>query len=235
MSAFNYEKDADGIVTVTMDMNGPVNAMNEEYRQAMAATVDRLEQEEGLTGVVFASAKNTFFAGGDLHELLAVEKGQEEGFMAMLVTTKGVLRRLEKLPVPVAAAINGAALGGGFEICLCCNHRVAWDNRAVQLGLPEVGLGLLPGGGGIVRMVNLLGLEKALPYLIEGKKVAPAKALAEGMIHDTVENLEDLVPRARAWVLENKDNAESAVQPWRRSMVILRDCSSQVSAVPSSA
>ena len=92
MSAFNYEKDADGIVTVTMDMNGPVNAMKEEYRQAMAATVDRLEQEEGLTGVVFASAKNTFFAGGDLHELLAVEKGQEEGFMAMLVTTKGVVR-----------------------------------------------------------------------------------------------------------------------------------------------
>ena len=216
MSAFNYEKDAEGIVTVTMDMNGPVNAMNEEYRQAMAATVDRLEQEEGLTGVVFASAKNTFFAGGDLHELLAVEKGQEENFMAMLVATKAVLRRLEKLPVPVAAAINGAALGGGFEICLCCNHRVAWDNRAVQLGLPEVSLGLLPGGGGIVRMVNLLGLEKALPYLIEGKKVAPAKALAEGMIHDTVENLEDLVPRARAWVLENKDNEESAVQPWDR-------------------
>jgi 3-hydroxyacyl-CoA dehydrogenase/enoyl-CoA hydratase/3-hydroxybutyryl-CoA epimerase len=157
MSVFNYDKDADGIVTVTMDMNGPVNAMNGEYRQAMAETVDRLEQEEGLSGVVFASAKKTFFAGGDLHELLAVEKGQEEEFMAMLDTTKGVLRRLEKLPVPVAAAINGAALGGGFEICLVCNHRVAWDNRGVQLGLPEVGLGLLPGGGGIVRMVNLLG------------------------------------------------------------------------------
>jgi 3-hydroxyacyl-CoA dehydrogenase/enoyl-CoA hydratase/3-hydroxybutyryl-CoA epimerase len=216
MSVFNYDKDADGIVTVTMDMNGPVNAMNGEYRQAMAETVDRLEQEEGLSGVVFASAKKTFFAGGDLHELLAVEKGQEEEFMAMLDTTKGVLRRLEKLPVPVAAAINGAALGGGFEICLVCNHRVAWDNRGVQLGLPEVGLGLLPGGGGIVRMVNLLGLEKALPYLLEGKKVPPAKALSEGMIHETVENPEDLVPRAKAWILENAGNDEAAVQPWDR-------------------
>ena len=182
MSAFNYEKDADGIVTVTMDMTGPVNAMNEEYRSAMAQTVDRLEQEEGLTGVVFASAKKVFFAGGDLHELLAVSKGEESAFLAMLRQTKAVLRRIEKLPVPVVAAINGAALGGGFEICLVCNHRIAWDNRAVQLGLPEVSLGLLPGGGGIVRMVSLLGLEKALPYLLEGKKVAPAKALEEGMI-----------------------------------------------------
>jgi 3-hydroxyacyl-CoA dehydrogenase/enoyl-CoA hydratase/3-hydroxybutyryl-CoA epimerase len=120
------------------------------------------------------------------------------------------------LPVPVAAAINGAALGGGFEICLVCNHRVAWDNRGVQLGLPEVGLGLLPGGGGIVRMVNLLGLEKALPYLLEGKKVPPAKALSEGMIHETVENPEDLVPRAKAWILENAGNDEAAVQPWDR-------------------
>ena len=214
MSVFNYEKDADGIVTVTMDMSGPVNAMNEEYRGAMAATVDRLEQEQGLCGVVFASAKKTFFAGGDLHELLAVDKGDEGDFMDMLRSTKAVLRRVEKLPVPVVAAINGAALGGGFELCLCCNHRIAWDNRAVQLGLPEVTLGLLPGGGGVVRMVNLLGLEKAMPYLIEGRKVAPAKALAEGMIHQVVASAEELVPRAKAWILENKDNAAAAVQPW---------------------
>lgn len=216
MSVFKYDKDADGIVTVTMDMNGPVNAMNDEYRLAMAATVDQLEQEEGLTGVVFASAKKVFFAGGDLKELLRVEKGQEGDFMDMLRTTKAVLRRLERLPVPVAAAINGAALGGGFEICLCCNYRVAWDNKAVQIGLPEVGLGLLPGGGGIVRMVNLLGLEKALPYLIEGKKVVPSKALAEGMIHDTVSEVGQLVPNAKAWILANKDTEEAAVQPWDR-------------------
>ena len=216
MSVFTYDKDADGIVTVTMDMSGPVNAMNEEYRTAMTATVDRLEAEEGLTGVVIASAKKVFFAGGDLKELLRVEQGAEADFMDMLRNTKSVLRRLEKLPVPVAAAINGAALGGGFEICLCCNYRVAWDDKSVQLGLPEVGLGLLPGGGGVVRMVNLLGLEKAMPYLLEGRKVAPAKALAEGMIHATVGGVEELVPQAKAWILENRDNEEAAVQPWDR-------------------
>ena len=214
MSVFKYEKDADGIVTVTMDQTGPVNAMNEEYRQAMDETVDKLEQETGLCGVIFASAKKVFFAGGDLHDLLATEKGNEAEFMATLQNVKSKLRRLEKLPVPVVAAINGAALGGGFEICLSCNHRIAWDDKSVQLGLPEVGLGLLPGGGGIVRMVNLLGLEKALPYLLEGKKVAPAAALAEGMIHETVGSIEELIPRAKAWILENKDSEEAAVQPW---------------------
>ena len=100
----------------------------------------------------------------------------------MLRVTKHNLRRLEKLPVPVVAAINGAALGGGFEICLCCNHRIAWDDKSVQLGLPEVSLGLLPGGGGVVRMVNLLGLEKALPFLLEGKRVAPPGGAGRG--HD---------------------------------------------------
>ena len=216
MSVFKYEKDANGIVTVTMDQSGPVNAMNEEYRVAMAETVDKLEQEEGLAGVVFTSAKKVFFAGGDLHELLAAQPGNEAQFMEMLHNVKSKLRRLEKLPVPVVAAINGAALGGGFEICLACNYRIAWDDKAVQLGLPEVGLGLLPGGGGVVRMVNLLGLEKALPYLLEGKKVAPVEALAEGMIHEVVPTLAELVPRAKAWILENKGNAEAAVQLWDR-------------------
>ena len=214
MSVFKYEKDADGIVTVTMDMTGPVNAMNEEYRQAMAETIERLETEEGLTGVVFASAKKVFFAGGDLNELLAAEKGNEAGFMDMLRVTKHNLRRLEKLPVPVVAAINGAALGGGFELCLCCNHRIVWDDKSVQLGLPEVSLGLLPGCGGVVRMVNLLGLEKALPFLLEGKRVAPRIALAEGMIHETVASAAELIPRAKAWILANRDSEDAAVQPW---------------------
>ncbi|MEM8562676.1 MAG: 3-hydroxyacyl-CoA dehydrogenase NAD-binding domain-containing protein [Pseudomonadota bacterium] len=214
MSVFKYDKDADGIVTVIMDQTGPVNAMNAEYREAMSATVDRLEQEDGITGVIFASAKKVFFAGGDLNELLGAEKGNEAEFLSMLRQTKAVLRRLEKLPVPVVAAINGAALGGGFEICLCCNHRIAWDDKSVQLGLPEVSLGLLPGGGGVVRMVNLLGLEKALPYLLEGKKVAPSAALAEGMIHEVVSSADELVPRAKAWILQQKDTPDAAVQPW---------------------
>ncbi|MBN7797932.1 3-hydroxyacyl-CoA dehydrogenase NAD-binding domain-containing protein [Parahaliea mediterranea] len=216
MSVFKYDKDADGIVTITMDMTGPVNAMNQEYRDAMGETVERLEQEAGLAGVVFASAKKVFFAGGDLNDLLSVQKGDEDRFMALLEDTKEQLRRLEKLPVPVAAAINGPAMGGGFEICLACNHRVAWDDKSVQVGLPEVTLGLLPGGGGVVRMVNLLGLEKAMPYLLEGTRVSAAAAREQGLVHELVATREELVPAAKAWILAQKDNPEAAVQPWDR-------------------
>ncbi|MEH6606246.1 MAG: 3-hydroxyacyl-CoA dehydrogenase NAD-binding domain-containing protein [Pseudomonadales bacterium] len=214
MSVFNYDKDADGIVTITMDMTGPVNAMNKEYRDAMAVVVAQLAAEEDLTGVIFASAKKVFFAGGDLNELLAVQAGEESRVMDMLNGVKGEFRFLEKLPVPVVAAINGAALGGGFELCLACNHRIAYNHKSVQIGLPEVSLGLLPGGGGVVRMVNLLGLETAVPYLVEGKKVTPEKALKQGMIDEVVGSIEELVPRAKAYILENKDKPEAAAQPW---------------------
>ncbi len=214
MSVFHYDKDDAGIVTVTMDMTGPVNAMNAEYQTAMTETVERLEAETDLRGVVFASAKKVFFAGGDLNDLVKVEPGQEEEFFTGLQATKSVLRRIEKLPVPVAAAINGAALGGGFEIALCCNYRVAWNDRSVQLGLPEVGLGLLPGGGGVVRMTRLLGLAAALPYLTEGTRVTPDKALAAGMIHATVDTLDELVPNAKAWILAQEDIVAAGTQPW---------------------
>ncbi|GHE21737.1 3-hydroxyacyl-CoA dehydrogenase NAD-binding domain-containing protein [Halomonas urumqiensis] len=216
MSVFAYQKDADGIVTITMDQTGPVNAMNQEYRDAMRETLERLEGEEGLAGVVFASAKKVFFAGGDLNELLAVQPGEEATFMALSEAIKSDFRRLERLPVPVVAAINGAALGGGFELCLACNRRIAWDDTSVQIGLPEVGLGLLPGAGGIVRLVNLLGLEAALPYLLEGKRVAPAKALADGLVDELVESREVLLERARSWILEQRGNDTAAQQPWDR-------------------
>lgn len=216
MTDFRYEKDTDGIVTVTMDMNGPVNAMNDEYRVAMADTVAKLEAEKDLTGVVLTSAKKTFFAGGDLNVILAAEQGKEETFFNWVEEIKVPFRKLEKLPVPVVVGINGAALGGGFELCLSCNYRIAYNHRSTQIGLPEVGLGLLPGGGGIVRMVNLIGLQAALPYLLEGKKVTPEKALAAGLIHETVDSLDELVPRAKAWILENIGLEEACVQPWDR-------------------
>ncbi len=215
MSVFKYEKDSDGIVTVTMDMSGSANLMmSAEYNEAMRLTVERLEAEEGLIGVVIASAKKTFFAGADLNDMVNVEADQIERVFNYLEELKKDFRRLEKLPVPVVAAINGAALGGGYELCLSCNYRVALDSKAVIVGLPEVGLGLLPGGGGVVRLTNLLGFEKALPYLLEGKKITAAKALREGMVNDTVSSIDELVPRAKAWILENKGNDNAALQPW---------------------
>ena len=215
--SMHYEKDADGIVSVTMDMSGPVNAMNHEFRRDFGEVVDKLEAQAGLTGVVIASAKDVFFAGGDLNDLVAVTPDRIEEFMAGVGAIKSQLRRLEKLPVPVAAAINGAALGGGFEIALACNYRIAYNHRSVQLGLPEVTLGLLPGGGGVVRLTRLLGLEAALPYLLEGKRVDPVTALDAGMIHDLATRRDTLVAGAKAWILANRDNAEAAVQPWDKS------------------
>ncbi|POP52688.1 3-hydroxyacyl-CoA dehydrogenase NAD-binding domain-containing protein [Zhongshania marina] len=209
--SFKYEKDASNIVTVTMDMRGSVNAINDEFIEAMRSTLNKLQAEENLAGVVITSAKKTFIAGGDLNDLVAAQPGEEQGVFVRTEGIKALLRQIEKLPVPVVAAINGAALGGGLEVCLCCNHRIAVDSRAVLLGLPEVGLGLLPGGGGVVRLTSLLGFEKAFPFLIEGKKLGPAPALAAGLIHETVATQDELLPRSKAWILDNPD---SAVQAW---------------------
>jgi 3-hydroxyacyl-CoA dehydrogenase/enoyl-CoA hydratase/3-hydroxybutyryl-CoA epimerase len=208
---FAYDKDDAGIVTVTMDMDGQsANTMNMAYRALMKATVERLEADQGLTGVIFASAKKTFFAGGDLNGLLAQDRADAEYF-AYAEENKGFIRRIEKLPVPVVAAINGAALGGGYEICLGCNHRIAVNDPAAVTGLPEVTLGLLPGAGGVVRTTALLGLKKALPVVTEGKPHKPGKALALGMIDAIVPTRADLIPAAKAWI---KANPDASVQPW---------------------
>lgn len=210
--AIRYEKGQDQIVVLTLDMPGQsANTMNAAYREAMAATLTRLEAEKDeIAGVVITSAKKTFFAGGDLNELIKVDKAQAKAFYDSVLVLKAQLRRLETLGKPVVAAINGAALGGGWEICLACHHRVALDDKSVQLGLPEVTLGLLPGGGGVVRMVRMLGLEKALPYLLEGKKVRPAQALQAGLIDELAADREALLAQSRAWILANPE----VRQPW---------------------
>ena len=210
--AIRYEKGQDNIVVLTIDMPGQsANTMNAVYREAMGQTVARLEAEkDSIAGVIVTSAKKTFFAGGDLNELIKVTKADAKSFYDMILKIKGQLRRLETLGKPVVAAINGAALGGGWEICLACHHRIALDSSSVQLGLPEVTLGLLPGGGGVVRMVRILGLEKALPYLAEGKKVRPDAALKAGLIHDIAATPDEMLSKARAWIAANP----TAAQPW---------------------
>ncbi len=210
--AIRYEKGQDNIVVLTMDMPGQsANTMNAVYREAMGKIVDRLEAEkDSIAGVIVTSAKKTFFAGGDLNELIKVTKADAPAFYQMILNIKGQLRRLECLGKPVVAAINGAALGGGWEIALACHHRIALNNSSIQLGLPEVTLGLLPGGGGVVRMVRILGLEKALPYLAEGKKVRPDAALKAGLIHELASDSDDLLAKARAFIAANP----TAVQPW---------------------
>ncbi len=216
MDQFHYQKDDTNVVAITMDMEGPVNLMNALFAPLLAEVVARLEGEEHLAGVILGSAKKTFFAGGDLRQLSSIEAGSEPEFFEGLQSMKAIMRRLERLPVPVVAAINGTALGGGFEICLCCNHRIAWDDRSVKLGQPEVTLGLLPGAGGVVRMTHLLGLEAAMPYLLEGRQVSPDEALAAGLIDGTVDRLDELHHRARSWINEVQHDPEAAKQPWDR-------------------
>jgi 3-hydroxyacyl-CoA dehydrogenase/enoyl-CoA hydratase/3-hydroxybutyryl-CoA epimerase len=210
---FDYVRDAYGVVTVTMDMDGQsANTMSPVYHRLMGETVARLEAEDGLTGVIVASAKKTFFAGGDLHGLLASPPG-DDAYRAWLNEDKGYLRRLERLPVPVVAAVNGAALGGGLEICLACNCRILLDDPAVLLGLPEVTLGLLPGAGGVARLPRLIGLEPALDLLLSGRSLAPQQALDLGLADALVAGPDALLPAARAWIAANPG---CHAQPWDR-------------------
>ena len=122
-----------------------------------------LKQNQNFQVLFFAQQK-TFFAGGDLDELIQVQPEHATDFFNMVEKLKGHLRTIETLGVPVVAALNGTALGGGWEIALSCHHRIAINDPKSKFGLPEVTLGLLPGGGGIVRMVRLLGLQNAFPF-----------------------------------------------------------------------
>ncbi|HEX6485926.1 MAG TPA: 3-hydroxyacyl-CoA dehydrogenase NAD-binding domain-containing protein [Nocardioidaceae bacterium] len=217
-SAVRYDKDSDGIVVLTLDdPNQSANTMNELYKESMAAAVDRLEQEKDeITGVVVTSAKKTFFAGGDLKRMIQATPEDAPQIFEMAEAIKAGLRRLELLGRPVVAAINGAALGGGLEITLACHHRIAVDGR-YDLGLPEVSLGLLPGGGGVTRLVRKFGMYDALmTYLLTGARLKPAQAKEKGLVDEVVATQDELVPAAKAWILANKDNPEAASQPWDR-------------------
>jgi len=124
--------------------------MNAAYAASILATVDRLEAErDQIKGVIITSAKKTFFAGGDLHDLKSATREDSAGIAKFVHDGKAVLRRLETLGIPVVAAVNGSALGGGLEIALACHHRIVVDDPKIQLGFPEVQLGLLPGAGGV--------------------------------------------------------------------------------------
>ncbi|KZB87740.1 3-hydroxyacyl-CoA dehydrogenase NAD-binding domain-containing protein [Amycolatopsis regifaucium] len=209
-----WEQDADGIVVLTLDdPKQSANTMNADFRESLGVVVDRLEAEkDSITGVVLTSAKKTFFAGGDLNDLIKAKPENAAELTEGSALMKSQMRRLEQLGKPVVAAINGAALGGGLELALATHHRIAADVKGSQIGLPEVTLGLLPGGGGIVRTVRLLGIQSALlNVLLQGQRHRPAKAKELGLVHELVGTVEELVPAAKAWI---KANPEAGVQPW---------------------
>ncbi|MHA7598469.1 3-hydroxyacyl-CoA dehydrogenase NAD-binding domain-containing protein [Alicycliphilus sp. T452] len=207
-----YETGADGIVTLTFDApEQSVNTMSDAMRECFARCVDRLESEkDALTGVILTSAKDTFFAGGDLNRLYKMQAADAQTLFDATERGKRTLRRLETLGRPVVAALNGTALGGGFEIALACHHRIALDKAKVQFGLPEATLGLMPGAGGVVRMTRLLGLAAAQPYLQDSRLMTPAEAKQAGLVHALAATPEELLALARAWIAEHPQ----ATQPW---------------------
>ncbi|MCB9753088.1 MAG: enoyl-CoA hydratase/isomerase family protein [Myxococcales bacterium] len=212
-TAIHWTRDDDGVVILTMDDPGAsANTMNDAYIESMDASVARLEAErETIKGVIITSAKRSFFAGGDLHRLREATFDTAAEQTARIDRVKDHFRRLEQLGRPVVAAIAGAALGGGLEVALAAHRRVVADVRGCVLGLPEVTLGLLPGAGGITRLVRMLGLQTALTQIIlTGKKYKPSEALKLGIVDELVASPDELIPRAKAWIAANPE----PVKPW---------------------
>lgn len=212
MSAIQYDLGSDKVLTLTIDMPGQsANTMNAEFRTALATIVSRVRSDlEDIAGIIITSGKKTFFAGGDLKELHRVTREDAEAFEVMVNSLKADMRALETSGKPVVAAINGSALGGGLEICLACHYRVVINDDNIRLGLPEVSLGLLPGGGGTQRLPRMIGLEAAFPYLMEGKKVNPGAAHKAGIVDQLASSRQEMLDKARAFITANPQ----CHQPW---------------------
>ncbi len=200
--------DAEGIATLTMDWPGAVNRIDAEFLPSIAAAIDRLQRDD-VKGGILRSAKKTFFAGADIARFADAQQRDAKDLFDEVEAIKAQLRRIERLGKPVVALIGGAALGGGLEIALACHHRVVVDAPRTTIGLPEVQLGLLPAAGGIVRLVRMLGLQAALPLLIEGKLLSPAEAAGMKLAELASDGV-DAKAKARAFILANP----KATQPW---------------------
>ncbi len=209
-----YRLADSGVAYITIDVQErPVNVLTPELHLEIGKVAEQLAADESAVGAVLHSGKPSFMAGGDLSRIVnyyAMNRTAEEAYSQSRIFTES-LRKLETCGKPVAAAINGNALGGGLELALACHYRVVLDDPGVLLGLPEVTLGLLPGGGGTQRLPRLIGLKQASSLILSGRNVAPAEALELGFV-DQLAPADDLLKEAERWVLE-KGFAE---QPWDR-------------------
>jgi len=202
----------EGIATLTFDEQGsPVNTMCRQWQQDLQAiTAQVLQDKDAIQGIVLASAKSSFFAGADLKATMRLTATDAPAVFTEIETMKRAFRALETLGKPVVSCINGAALGGGWEVALIGHHRIAVNDKKIQLGLPEITLGLMPGATGITKMVQLLGLMGAQPYILESKLFNPTEAHALGLVHALVDNAEQLRPAALAWIAAHP----GAQHPW---------------------
>ncbi|MFJ8587400.1 3-hydroxyacyl-CoA dehydrogenase NAD-binding domain-containing protein [Streptomyces sp. NPDC093595] len=212
-TTIRWEQDETGVVTLVLDdPDQSANTMNQAFRTSIAAIADRAEAEkDSIRGIIYTSAKKTFFAGGDLKDMMKAGPRDAQQIFDTATEIKRSLRRIETLGKPVVAAINGAALGGGYEIALASHHRVALDAPGSRIGLPEVTLGLLPGGGGVARTVRLMGIADALlKVLLQGTQYPPQRALENGLVHEVAATPEEMFAKARAFI----DAHPESQQPW---------------------
>jgi 3-hydroxyacyl-CoA dehydrogenase / enoyl-CoA hydratase / 3-hydroxybutyryl-CoA epimerase len=205
----SFEVDADGIGLATLDQpDRAMNVLAPALLEDIARLLERLEQEDGIKGLVITSGKPAFIAGADIDQLSRIRTA-EQAFQ-LSEQLKALLRRLEKCGKPVVAALNGTALGGGLELALACHARFAIDDPKTRIGLPEVKLGLLPGGGGTQRLPRMIGLQKSFELITQGTELSPAKALELGLLNALAATREALLHQARAWCLAHP----KPVQPW---------------------
>lgn len=207
-----YKKDTDNVATLTLDMKDrPLNVINHEIVDAFKPVIQFLKKErsrDALRGVIITSAKRNFLEGGDWEYLYESTTPSEiHDFTNKL---KNLFRDIEYPGAPVVAAINGTALGAGFEMALACHHRIVLDQPKIRLGLPEVNMGLIPGGGGVIRLMWLMGIEKTFHLLSKGRIYTPKQALRENIIDDLASTKRELMEKAKQWLLESKHH----IRPW---------------------
>jgi len=205
----DYNVDVDGVATITWNVsNRPMNVMNNDTMTAFGEAVEKAVADETVKGVIVTSARKEFLVGADLSVMGDGDLSMLKEFMELV---HGKFRRMETGGKPFVAAINGHALGGGYELCLASHYRIAADNAKIKIGLPEAKIGLLPGGGGTQRLSRLIGMQQALLLMLEGKELAPDAAKNNGMIDEVVPSNE-LLAAAKAWVLGAGQN--NKIQPW---------------------
>ena len=198
--------------TLTFDEQGsPVNTMCQPWQDDLATVTEQVVKDrDRLRGLILASAKSTFFAGADLKGVMRLKADDAPRVYAEIERVKRCFRTLETLGIPVVSCINGSALGGGMEVALVGHHRIAVHDPKLQMGLPELTLGLIPGATGITKFTRLLGLMGAQPYIMESKLFGPREGLDIGIVNELVATADELRPSALAWIAEHPQ----AAHPW---------------------
>ena len=206
----NYTIDQNVAVISWAMTSAPMNVLNDESIPQFEAALQRAFADESVKGLIITSEKPEFVAGADLKMILQNNDKDPADMLKVTSELNRVLRSIETSGKPAVAAINGTALGGGYEICLACHYRVALNNPKTLIGLVEVTIGLLPGGGGTQRLPRMIGIQAALPLLVEGKKLGVQEAKSAGLIDAVADSPADMMRQAHDWIAANP----KPLKPW---------------------